>query len=84
MEPTTEHEAAYTTEQKAALKDQRKKDKKALFLLYQGVDEGTFEKIAEATSSKKAWRLLALSSKELIGSRGSVYKPFEQSLKLPK
>ena len=39
MEPTAEQEAAYTAEQKIALKDQRKKEKKALFLLYQGVDE---------------------------------------------
>ncbi|XXG89956.1 hypothetical protein AAC387_Pa12g1836 [Persea americana] len=59
MEPTAEQEAAYTAEQKIALKDQRKKDKKALFLLYQGVDESTFEKIAEAPSSKKAWETLS-------------------------
>ncbi|KAJ0972576.1 hypothetical protein J5N97_020535 [Dioscorea zingiberensis] len=57
-EPTTEQEAAYTREQKNTLKEQRKKDKKALFFLYQGVDEATFEKISEAQSSKEAWEIL--------------------------
>ena len=38
-------------------KDQRKKDKKVLFLLYQGVNESTFEKIA---SSKEAWEILGI------------------------
>ena len=42
------------------LKDQRKKDKKALFLLYQGVNESTFEKIAKAESSKEAWEILGI------------------------
>ena len=59
VEPTIEQEAAYSAEQKAAFKDQGKKDKKALFLLYQGVDEANFDKIAEATSSKKAWETLS-------------------------
>ncbi|KAJ0048663.1 hypothetical protein Pint_16358 [Pistacia integerrima] len=47
-------------EQRNALKDQRKKDKKALFLLYQGLDDDTFEKISEATSSKEVWDKLAI------------------------
>lgn len=34
MEPTEEEEAEYTIDEKKALKEQRKKDKKALFLLY--------------------------------------------------
>lgn len=54
VEPTTEQEAAYTADQRTVLKDEGKKDKKALFLLYQGVGDATFEKITEATSSKKA------------------------------
>ena len=42
------------------LKDQRKKDKKALFLLYQGVDDSTFEKIAKAKLSIEAWEILGI------------------------
>jgi hypothetical protein len=58
VEPTPEQEATYTADQKATLKDQRKKDKKALYLLYQGFDDSTFEKIAEAATSKAAWDTL--------------------------
>ena len=60
VEPTSEQEAAYNVEQKNLLKDQRKKGKKALFILYQGVDESTFEKIAKAESSKKVWEILGI------------------------
>ena len=42
------------------LKDQRKKDKKALFQIYQGVDELTFEKISKAKSSKEAREILGI------------------------
>ncbi|XP_058099678.1 protein FAR1-RELATED SEQUENCE 5-like [Magnolia sinica] len=49
-EPTTEQEAAYTVEQKVNLKVQRKKDKKALFLIYQGLNDSTFKQITEVTS----------------------------------
>jgi len=58
-EPTEEEEAKYTADEKKALKEQRKKDKKALFLLYQELDEPTFEKVAKATTSKQAWEILA-------------------------
>ncbi|XP_028059589.1 uncharacterized protein LOC114263291 [Camellia sinensis] len=44
--------------QKTALKDLRKRDKKALYLLYQGIDESSFEKILAATTSKEAWSIL--------------------------
>ncbi|PKA48428.1 hypothetical protein AXF42_Ash020946 [Apostasia shenzhenica] len=37
----------------------KKKDKKALFLIYQGVDESTFEKIVMTTTSKEVWKILA-------------------------
>ena len=41
-----------------ALKENRMKDKTALYTLYQGVDEAGFEKIAEAKTSKEAWEIL--------------------------
>ncbi|XP_028077802.1 uncharacterized protein LOC114279719 [Camellia sinensis] len=44
--------------QKTALKDSRKNDKKALYLLYQGIDKSSFEKISTATTSKEAWSIL--------------------------
>ncbi|XP_059436328.1 uncharacterized protein LOC132169286 [Corylus avellana] len=59
IEPTEEEEAEYTADEKKTLKEQRKKDKKALFLLYQALDESTFEKVAEAMTSKQAWEILA-------------------------
>ena len=64
-EPTPEVEAAYTAEEKKALKKQRKKDCKARFLLYQGLDESTFEIVAEATTSKKAWKILSTIYKKV-------------------
>lgn len=42
IEPSSEEETLYTAEQKTVLKDHRKKDKKALFLLYQGLEDDTF------------------------------------------
>lgn len=40
------------------LNDARKKDKKALTLIYQAIDEKTFEKISCASTAKEAWELL--------------------------
>ena len=51
-------EAALTARAKKELKEQRKKDKKSLYTIYQGVDEGMFELITSATTSKEAWELL--------------------------
>lgn len=59
VDPTHEEEARYTAAQKATIKELRKKDQKALYLLYQGLDEATFEKIAGATTSKAAWDTLS-------------------------
>lgn len=39
------------------------KDKRALFLLYQGVDKSTFKKITKTLWSKKAWDILGTISK---------------------
>lgn len=59
IEPSSEEETLYTAEQKTVLKDHRKKDKKALFLLYQGLEDDTFEKISEASTSKEVWDKLS-------------------------
>lgn len=37
------------------LNDQRKREKKALFTSYQGLDEAMFEIIAPSRTSKEAW-----------------------------
>ncbi|XP_062021255.1 uncharacterized protein LOC133737773 [Rosa rugosa] len=59
-EHTLEQEATYSAEQKSTLKDQRKRDKKALYFLYQGLDDSTFEKIAEVKTSKEVWDALSI------------------------
>lgn len=51
-------ETTLTDAQKTKLKDSQKRDKKASFLIFQGVDESTFEKITNSKTSKKAWDLL--------------------------
>ncbi|XP_058751460.1 uncharacterized protein LOC131624520 [Vicia villosa] len=43
--------------------ESRKRDKKALFLIYQSVDEDTFEKISNATTAKEAWDKLQTCNK---------------------
>ncbi|GAB2270308.1 hypothetical protein Dimus_038837 [Dionaea muscipula] len=45
----------------AASREVRRKDKKALFLIYQRVDEAAFEKIVDSTTSKEAWDILTSS-----------------------
>ncbi|CAN6687409.1 unnamed protein product [Malus baccata var. baccata] len=57
--PTAEQEAAYTADQRNTLKDLRKKDQKMLYLLYQGLEDATFKKVAEATTSKQVWDTLS-------------------------
>lgn len=47
-------EAALTNEEKRVLKKARKKDKKALFFIFQGVNESTFEKISDVKTSNEA------------------------------
>ena len=46
---------ALLKEQKDSLKDSRKKDKKALYAIFQVVDESIFEKISEMETTKEAW-----------------------------
>lgn len=53
-----EAEDVLTNNQKNSLKEARKRDKKALFNIYQGIDETTFERVSTATTSKQAWEIL--------------------------
>jgi len=52
-----------TAQQLKALKEKRMKDKTTLYILYQGVDEAGFEKIAGAKTSKEAWEILQTAYK---------------------
>ena len=47
-----------TEEQKAAHKENKMKDCKAMVLFHQCVDEAHFQKISTATSSREAWKIL--------------------------
>jgi hypothetical protein len=47
-----------TVQQLKLLMEKKVTDKTTLYILYQGVDEAGFEKVAEATTSKEAWGIL--------------------------
>jgi len=49
--------------QKDGLKDSRKRDKKALYLIYQALDDDGFEKISSPITAKEAWEKLQTSCK---------------------
>jgi len=53
-----EAEDALQEVQKQVLKANRKKDNKAKTIIYQGLDESTFEIIALAETSKEIWEAL--------------------------
>ncbi|XP_058757779.1 uncharacterized protein LOC131631036 [Vicia villosa] len=56
-------EVSLSQSAKDTLKESRKIDKKALFLIYQSVDEDTFQKISNATTAKKSWDKLQTCNK---------------------
>jgi gag-polypeptide of LTR copia-type len=58
-----ENVALLTVSQMKALKEKRVADKTTIYILYQGVDETGFENVAEATTSKEAWRILLTAYK---------------------
>lgn len=53
-------------QQLTALKENRKKDKKALFFIYQAVDEAIFERISAQKHQKKPGTFSILHTKEKI------------------
>ena len=52
---------AATDQEKAAHKELKKKDYKALFIIHQCVDADNFEKVSDAESAKEAWEILEKS-----------------------
>nr|GEW98777.1 retrovirus-related Pol polyprotein from transposon TNT 1-94 [Tanacetum cinerariifolium] len=57
-EPSASKVGVMSADQLKAWKEKHMKDKTALYLLFQSMDELGFEKIAEATTSKEAWDTL--------------------------
>lgn len=53
-----ESENGLSAQQLNELRDARKKDKKALFFIYQSVDENIFERISGVSTAKAAWDAL--------------------------
>ena len=51
-------ETTISSTQRDLLKDMRKRDKKALTIIYQAMDEDIFENISSATASKEVWETL--------------------------
>lgn len=54
----SENQVALTQQQLNELKENRKRDKKALFFIFQAVDEIVFERISSVTSAKQVWDTL--------------------------
>ncbi|CAM8947363.1 unnamed protein product [Rhodiola kirilowii] len=69
------------TEQKMALKDLRKRDKKALYLIYQALDDDSFKKVSTANSSKEACEKLKVSYKGSKQVKKVHLQTFTKSLK---
>ena len=77
----SQDETTLSTTQRDLLKDMRKREKKALTIIYQAMDEGNFEKISSATTSKEVWEILQIHT-ELMRYAKFVFKLFEENLKV--
>ena len=53
--------APLTTIERNLMRDNRKKDSKSLFYLYQAVHESIFPNITTTTNSKEAWDILKIA-----------------------
>ncbi|CAA0813632.1 Unknown protein [Striga hermonthica] len=57
------NEESLSQQQRDRLRDSRKRDKKALCLIYQSLRDDDFEKISNATTTKEAWEKFQVSCK---------------------
>ena len=64
-----------TKTQRVAHCDQKKKDKKALYLIHQGMNDETFEQIEGATTASEAWIILSTNYKDDDKINRCVFKP---------
>ena len=61
---TSAAEVALSEAEKTTLNGCRSKNNKACFMIYQGVDESTFDNIAHVKKAKDAWKILQNHSRE--------------------
>ncbi|CAM8924347.1 unnamed protein product [Rhodiola kirilowii] len=61
-------------EDKDLLAETHKKDQKALFAIFQAMEESIFEKISEAETSHKAWTIYKTHTKAMKESCGCACK----------
>ena len=64
----TDNEAALTQAQMNTLRENRKKDSKALFHIYQTIEMQVYERVAKAENAKQAWDMIenAYKGKEKV------------------
>jgi hypothetical protein len=55
---STREETTMSNAKRQMLRQSRKKDNKALFMIYQGLDEATLEMVAPKKMSNEAWKML--------------------------
>ena len=57
-EPTSAAEVGLSDAEKMALNGCRSKNNKACFMIYQGVDDNTFDNIAHVKKAKDTWEII--------------------------
>ncbi|GMP68220.1 hypothetical protein CsSME_00027903 [Camellia sinensis var. sinensis] len=77
-----EDEEALTNPQKNQLKEQRKKDSKALSFIQQGVSEAIFPRIINATKANEAWDILQKEYRGNLKLRTIKLQSYFENLKM--